>query len=102
MDGIESKLFDVRGEPSRDPRSHIISIFYLVTVDPNAKPVAGDDASKASFYSLNKLIESNKDVVLKLNEEDWKRSAESELPIAFDHLTVLRNLRNYLTEKDSK
>ena len=31
--GSDPKLFAVRGDPGRDPRKHIVSIFYLVSVN---------------------------------------------------------------------
>jgi 8-oxo-dGTP diphosphatase len=37
----------VEGAPGRDPRTHIISIFYKIDVDHNAEPKAGDDAASA-------------------------------------------------------
>ena len=40
VDGSHPKLVCVRGKHDRDPRYHMISIVYLVTVDPTAKPVA--------------------------------------------------------------
>ena len=34
----------IHGDPHRDPRKHIIALFYLVGVDPEAVPRGGDDA----------------------------------------------------------
>ena len=50
------ELFTVRGAPERDPRYHMISIFYLVKADDSAEVVAGDDASHAQFYSIRELL----------------------------------------------
>ena len=40
VDGTSAKLVTVRGKKGRDPRYHVISIVYLVEVDPSAVPVA--------------------------------------------------------------
>ncbi len=40
VDGTRAKLVTVRGKKGRDPRYHVISIVYLVEVDPSAVPVA--------------------------------------------------------------
>ena len=40
-------LVTVAGKPGRDPRKHVISIFYKIEVDPTAQPEAGDDAAAA-------------------------------------------------------
>ncbi|CAG9326162.1 unnamed protein product [Blepharisma stoltei] len=59
--GIEGKILDlltVQGDPQRDPRGHVISVFYLVEVDANAQIVAGDDATQARFYALGPMLES--------------------------------------------
>ena len=49
------ELFAVRGDPNRDPRKHIVSIFYRVRVDAGAIPVAGDDARDAEWIDLEGL-----------------------------------------------
>ena len=36
IDGSKPELVDVRGKPDRDPRYHMISIFYIVEVSPDA------------------------------------------------------------------
>ena len=45
IEGSNPELFAVRGSPNRDPRKHIVSIFYLVRVDSSSIPVAGDHFS---------------------------------------------------------
>jgi len=54
--GIKGKsveLVTVAGNPSRDPRKHIISIAYQVILDDNlVEPKAGDDAASAKWYHL--------------------------------------------------
>ena len=56
LEGNNCRLLDVRGEPNRDPREHIVSIFYLVNVPEGAEPVAADDAATAKFYLLSDLL----------------------------------------------
>ena len=53
---LETKIVDilprintVRGDPNRDPRKHIVSIFYFVEVDPKSIPIGGDDAAYANW-----------------------------------------------------
>ena len=60
MKGKDCKLLTVKGEPLRDPRGHTVSIVYLVKVDEDAIPTAGDDAASAKFYPLTEMI-SQKD-----------------------------------------
>lgn len=45
--GSNPKLVTVAGKPGRDPRKHVISIFYTVEVEPTAEVKAGDDAASA-------------------------------------------------------
>tara|TARA_B100001109_G_scaffold221783_1_gene193419 strand:+ start:127 stop:552 length:426 start_codon:yes stop_codon:yes gene_type:complete len=56
IEGNDPELFAVRGNPSRDPRKHIVSIFYRVRVDAGAIPVAGDDAVHAEWIDLDGLM----------------------------------------------
>ena len=56
VEGSNPKLVCVRGKPDRDPRYHMISIVYLVTVDPSVKPVAQDDAASAEWYDLREVM----------------------------------------------
>ena len=55
IEGSDPRLFEVKGRPERDPRKHVISIFYLVDVDDESVPEAGDDASEAQLFELNNL-----------------------------------------------
>lgn len=64
-------LLCVRGDPTRDPRKHIVSIVYHVIVDPDSEPVAGDDAAAASWYDLTELI------------------GKADEMVAFDHRAIL-------------
>ena len=74
LDGKNIELLTVRGDPKRDPRRHIVSIFYVVNVDENAEPKGGDDAKDAKFYDLKKILENEKN------------------KIAFDHYGVIVEL----------
>ena len=56
IDGANPELLGVRGKPDRDPRYHMISIFYFVEVASDAPVVAGDDASTAQYYKIKDLI----------------------------------------------
>ncbi len=49
------KLFGVYGEPSRDPRTHNVSIVYQVEVEDITTLNAGDDAKEAVFWSVEKI-----------------------------------------------
>ena len=54
--GANPEFYAVKGSPKRDPRKHIVSIFYLVEVDEEAVPVAGDDAAEAEWINIEKLV----------------------------------------------
>ncbi len=71
--GELDSIITVKGNPSRDPRGHIVSIFYRVSVDPNSEPIAGDDAATAEWKELAQI-----------NDEE----------IAADHLEVIELLRD--------
>ena len=60
LDGKNIELLTVRGEPDRDPRRHVVSIIYIVNVEPNSEPKGGDDARDAKFYDLKTIIEKKK------------------------------------------
>jgi 8-oxo-dGTP diphosphatase len=53
--GFEPVLFAVHGDPHRDPRQHIVAIFYKVKVNSDAVPFAGDDAAHAEWVSIEGL-----------------------------------------------
>lgn len=72
VEGTDPNLFAVRGDPRRDPRKHIVSIFYLVSVNPDSVPEAGDDASEAKWIDISAL-----------KAED----------VAGDHISVIDKLR---------
>ena len=72
IEGWDPELFTVRGEATRDPRKHMITIVYSVTVDPDASFKAGDDAATAKWYNLKTLMDT-----------------ETEEKFAFDHHSIL-------------
>lgn len=54
----------VRGEPERDPRGHVVTIFYRMLLaqhsgkqedGTNSEPTAGDDAAHAEWVKLSKV-----------------------------------------------
>jgi 8-oxo-dGTP diphosphatase len=65
-------LIGVYSDPQRDPRRHVISIAYLVTV-AGYDAAAGDDASAATFVA------------------DWREQA-----LAFDHDKIVADARMLL------
>ena len=54
--GANPVLLTVKGKPGRDPRYHMISIVYLVEVDPSSVPTAQDDALSAEWYDLGEVL----------------------------------------------
>lgn len=56
--GTKPKMLGVYGDPKRDPRGHIVSVVYIVQVDENAVPKAGDDAAEAHFMLLNDVLKT--------------------------------------------
>ena len=74
LTGSDPELMMVMGDPSRDPRKHIVSIVYAVTVD-ESEPVAGDDAQDARFWPLQDIIDGKVD-------------------LAGDHLQIIKNWFN--------
>jgi 8-oxo-dGTP diphosphatase len=55
VEGKVTEIISVRGEPGRDPRGHIVTIFYAVEVAPESVPVAGDDAAHAEWVALSEV-----------------------------------------------
>ena len=74
LKGESIELFTVRGDPNRDPRKHVVSIFYIVNVSPDAEPKGGDDAKEAKFYNLKEIYDSYSN------------------KLSFDHYTVIKEL----------
>ena len=52
VDGYDPVALEIHGDPNRDPRKHIIALFYLVDVDPEAMPRGGDDAADAAWVPI--------------------------------------------------
>ena len=52
VDGFDPGALAIHGDPDRDPRKHIIALFYLVDVDPEAMPRGGDDAADAAWVPI--------------------------------------------------
>ena len=69
IEGYDPQLICVAGKPDRDPRKHVVSIVYHVSVDPEKDVTAGDDAASAKWYPLKKV--------------------EDEFEMAFDHKEIL-------------
>ncbi|GFH56476.1 hypothetical protein CTEN210_12952 [Chaetoceros tenuissimus] len=57
VDNSSVKLFGVYGDPKRDARRHTVSIVYLVELEDNVVPHAGDDAKSLKKIQL-KDVES--------------------------------------------
>ena len=72
--GSNPELLMVMGDPARDPRKHIVSIVYSVTVDAG-EPAAGDDAADARYWPLDSIL-------------------NGEVPMAGDHLQIVKNWFN--------
>ena len=72
VEGRNPQLYAVKGSPDRDPRKHIVSIFYMVSVEGESEPVAGDDASEAEWVKVGSIL-----------SED----------IAGDHFDIIERLR---------
>jgi 8-oxo-dGTP diphosphatase len=68
------------GDPERDPRMRVITVAYfaLVPYDKLNEIKAGDDAKEAKWFDINKLP-----------------------PLAFDHKTIIKDLKERLRGKIS-
>ena len=73
--GKDPELLMVMGEPKRDPRKHIVSVVYSITVSEDQQPVAGDDAQDAKFWPLDHVL-------------------SGDLELAGDHLQIIKNWFN--------
>ena len=56
VEGLNPQLYAVKGSPDRDPRKHIVSIFYMIHVDGESEPEAGDDAAEAEWVKMNSIV----------------------------------------------
>ena len=72
--GSNPELLMVMGEPTRDPRKHIVSIVYSVTTD-DSEPNAGDDAADARYWPLQTVL-------------------DGKVPLAGDHMQIIKNWFN--------
>ncbi|KAJ5073170.1 adp-ribose pyrophosphatase [Anaeramoeba ignava] len=92
LDGINPIVFDARGDLNRDPRGHYVSIFYHVELkDPSQEPQGGDDAAKALFVPLTKILGNDLE-----NPPQNPPNKESFLPIAFDHYEAFKTFYQWL------
>ena len=71
LKGTKPTLLMVMGDPVRDPRKHIVSIVYEITVSGDQTPCAGDDAADARFWPIETVL-------------------NGELSLAGDHLEILK------------
>ena len=55
VDGYDPVALAIQGDPDRDPRKHIIALFYLVDVESEAVPRSGDDAEDAAWVPIAEL-----------------------------------------------
>jgi len=60
LDGDIVKLIDVKGDPNRDPRKHIVSIVYEVNAE--GEPVGGDDAADARFWPISDVLNGSLEI----------------------------------------
>ena len=58
IEGKEAELICVAGKADRDPRKHVVSIVYHVSVDPEHEVQAADDAASAHWYDLKEVLGS--------------------------------------------
>ena len=49
------KQFAAYGDPGRDPRERTVSIVFYSVLENKIEPNAGDDASKAKWFSINEI-----------------------------------------------
>lgn len=72
LKGDAPKLLMVMGDPNRDPRKHIVSVVYEISVSDDQEPKAGDDAQDAKFWPISTVFSGG-------------------LTLAGDHLQILTN-----------
>lgn len=53
--GSDPQLLAVHEDSKRDPRGHIVSVFYKVTVREDSVLIAGDDATNAEWVTIGEL-----------------------------------------------
>ena len=69
LDGWMVRLVHVASEPDRDPRQHVVSVVYAVSVKDVSVAKAKDDATEFGWFRLDNLPE-----------------------LAFDHLEIIRKI----------
>eukprot|EP01112_Ceratiomyxa_fruticulosa_P019738 TRINITY_DN652_c0_g1_i13.p1 TRINITY_DN652_c0_g1~~TRINITY_DN652_c0_g1_i13.p1 ORF type:complete len:167 (+),score=36.28 TRINITY_DN652_c0_g1_i13:985-1485(+) len=77
--GKNPQLIGVYGNPMRDPRKHVVCIFYYVQVDDKSTLKAGDDAAHAEWVPFEKL--SSDDSIF-----------------AFDHALLFKDLDAFIAK----
>ena len=110
LDGKNIELLTVRGDPKRDPRRHIVSIFYVVNVDENAEPKGGDDAREAKFYDLRNILEKQKSriafdhygVIVELVEKKFKELYGDCIKNKYNIKLKAKNIGNFSIDKYDK
>lgn len=77
LKGFEPELVSVRGDPSRDPRQHIVTIAYAVKIANVDGLKADDDAHDYKWFDIEDLVKRN-------------------VPLAFDHQSLLEEYHKWL------
>ncbi|MDE6340484.1 MAG: NUDIX hydrolase, partial [Muribaculaceae bacterium] len=76
LSGIYLEQFKVFSEVKRDPRERVVTVAFIALVRPaDYKVIAGDDASNAMWFILDRLP-----------------------PLAFDHIDIIKEARHHLSE----
>jgi 8-oxo-dGTP diphosphatase len=82
------ELVSVKGDPSRDPRQHVVTIAYKVDIDFNSLSSmrADDDAEDVQWIPLESILEG-------------KVTNENIINLAFDHFDIANDFNNFLKRK---
>jgi 8-oxo-dGTP diphosphatase len=64
--------FGAYGDPQRDPRGNVVTVGYLAVTPEVGEIMAGTDASDARLWPVSEVL-------------------DGDLPLAFDHRTILRD-----------
>ncbi|WP_044957405.1 NUDIX domain-containing protein [Butyrivibrio sp. LC3010] len=84
MDSKALTLVGVYSKPGRDPRDWTVSVAFLACVNEDeVKPIAGDDAADAKWFSI-----SEKDGEFRLENGDLSLTLSD---LAFDHDEIFRD-----------
>ena len=81
LSGSQPHLVTVKGDPTRDPRQHIVTMAYAVQVDPaSLNELRGDDdAKEAKWFHLDVL-------------------ERGDISLAFDHGAILEDFLKWFRE----